>query len=123
VTNAYLATTVEHLRESALALGTILNEEVSEGDTLTDRLDDLVRIGAEAETLVHHALVAAQPTAGLRPVLFHWSTEHGECYDCGLPAAFYRDGGREAHHQVCAVCAANDAANGSEIARIDGEHF
>lgn len=121
MTNADLATTVEHLRESAQAMAAILNEEVTEGDTLTDRLDDLVRIGAEGETLVHHALVATLPTEGLRPVLFHWSTEHGDCYDCGLPAAFYRDGGTEAHHKVCAVCAANDAVNGSEIARIDGE--
>ena len=54
-------------------------------------------------------------------VHFMWSTEHGECYDCGLPAAFYRDGVIAEHNKLCAVCAANDAAKGAEIHRIDGE--
>jgi hypothetical protein len=58
-------------------------------------------------------------------VLFHWSTEHGTCYECGLPAAFYlpdaygmdSEGPTEVNKR-CAVCAANDAAEGERVARI-----
>ncbi len=59
-------------------------------------------------------------------VVFHWSTEHGACYDCGLPAAFYRTM-RDLRVEplpedlLCAICAANAAAGGDEIMRIDDE--
>lgn len=54
-------------------------------------------------------------------VTFEWSADHGRCYDCGLPAAFldvdcYGPGRHEKH---CAVCAANHAADGSTIRRIE----
>lgn len=59
------------------------------------------------------------------PVLLHWSREHGDCIDCGLPAAFFapdRFGGwSDAHVRniACAICAANWAAEGNVIRRIE----
>lgn len=50
-------------------------------------------------------------------IVFHWSRHHGDCYDCGRPAAFTSvqvDGPKH-----CAVCAANAAAAGEEIMRIE----
>lgn len=57
---------------------------------------------------------------GLAEVTFRWHTQHGRCQDCGVPAAFLVVDayGPEKHQSVCAVCAANAAAEGSEIARI-----
>ena len=63
-------------------------------------------------------------------VTFIWSTEDGHCYDCGLPAAFYAPK-RYSHeprdpspqNKLCAVCAANEAAGGEMIRRIDEEEF
>lgn len=52
---------------------------------------------------------------------FHWSRELGDCYDCGLPAAFFRDGTTDDSSRLCAICAANSAALGSPIVRIDGD--
>lgn len=62
-------------------------------------------------------------------VIFHWSADHGECYDCGLPAAFKADlyrtpkrtDERDIWENQCAVCAANAAANGHTIVRIQEE--
>lgn len=56
-------------------------------------------------------------------VVFQWSTQHGHCVECGLPAAFYRlDAyGPGKNMRACSVCAANAAADGEAIARID-EH-
>jgi len=57
----------------------------------------------------------------VQEVKFLWSTEHGHCYDCGAPAAFkvldYELTGDE--NRFCAVCAANHAADGYEIRRIE----
>lgn len=59
-------------------------------------------------------------------VEFNWSNKWGECYECGLPAAFYiTDAPRSSSTKItdekkrCAVCAANAAAVGEEIARIE----
>lgn len=59
-------------------------------------------------------------------VTFEWSDEHGECYDCGLPAAYYLYGRTRKPGVVyepadirCSVCAANLAADGETIRRID----
>lgn len=62
-------------------------------------------------------------------VTFKWSTEYGECYECGLPAAFYTTDAYDRpdeppkplgdEHKRCAVCAANDASTGLTIIRID----
>jgi hypothetical protein len=61
-------------------------------------------------------------------VTFAWSLEHGRCYDCGIPAAFYlprayvRKGDPEGptdFNKRCAICAANDAALGEQVRRID----
>lgn len=57
-------------------------------------------------------------------VVFHWTRDNGECYDCGLPAAFFTDasGGRSLIGvKLCAVCAANHAADGETISRIAPE--
>lgn len=62
----------------------------------------------------------------LRLVEFVWSSEDGDCYDCGLPAAFWsaaqygatRDE-PEPEDLLCAVCAANVAADGFAIDRIE----
>jgi hypothetical protein len=73
----------------------------------------------------------------IQTVTFNWSTENGECYECGLPAAFKRSYGqdresysdtqdRESYvareEKLCAVCAANAAADGEEITRIREEY-
>lgn len=57
-------------------------------------------------------------------VEFDWSTEWGSCYECGLPAAFRLVGLAVYETNLdswkrCAVCAANAAATGEFIARID----
>jgi len=56
-------------------------------------------------------------------IIFHWSREHGDCYDCGRPAAFRAVDcyGRARHEILCSVCAANWAADGQIIERIDQE--
>jgi hypothetical protein len=57
---------------------------------------------------------------GVEIVIFRWSTKHGPCYDCGSPAAF-KLAGEETHYtnNRCAVCAANLAADGGLIERIE----
>jgi hypothetical protein len=55
----------------------------------------------------------------LEIVVFQWSRKHGECLDCGLPAAFISlNGHGEPNARLCAVCAANAAADGETITRI-----
>lgn len=61
----------------------------------------------------------------LRVVVFQWSAAHGECYECGLPAAFYAGSVPRQKDSVfaraarrCAVCAANAASDGEKIHRI-----
>lgn len=55
--------------------------------------------------------------AGLATVVFQWSEEWGECYDCGLPAAFMvgPDTAFTAEGLRCAVCAAQAACEGETI--------
>jgi hypothetical protein len=56
----------------------------------------------------------------LRIVVFQWSAKHGECHECGLPAAFIdRPYGDGEERRLCAVCAANSAAEGQAITRIE----
>jgi len=50
-------------------------------------------------------------------VVFEWSTEHGECYDCGCPAAYTTD----PITKLCAVCAAQHAADGETIVWLFAE--
>lgn len=58
-------------------------------------------------------------------VTFHWSRLHGDCENCGLPAAFYvpdaygKGKPLTDTHKRCAVCAANDAVDGERVIRID----
>lgn len=57
-------------------------------------------------------------------VHFQWEDRHGKCSECGLPAAFlvpdaYGDRALDDHHKRCAVCAANDAAGGERVIRIE----
>lgn len=51
-------------------------------------------------------------------VEFDWSTEHGECYECGLPAAFSLTADMADTGKRCCVCAANAAAEGETIIRL-----
>jgi hypothetical protein len=57
------------------------------------------------------------PETGLVHVEFDWDPQFGECYDCGAPAVYVIDGeGPRADHLLrCSVCAAQAAADGSEI--------
>lgn len=64
-------------------------------------------------------------------ILAAWSENHGQCYDCGLPAAFRvpdaygnawergKDETLGPEHLRCAVCAANAAVMGERITRIE----
>lgn len=56
-------------------------------------------------------------TGQLEKVVFHWSTANGRCYECGLPAAFHRHD-LTGKTKLCAVCAANAAADDEIITRI-----
>ena len=49
-------------------------------------------------------------------VSFEWSDRFGECYECGLPAA-YESSEHDAQPESlrCSVCAAQDAARGASI--------
>ena len=62
---------------------------------------------------------------GLRTVVFSWSTKHGDCVECGRPAAYLApgmygptgEGGR-----LCSVCAAQAAAvDGERIVYLNAE--
>lgn len=69
------------------------------------------------------------PAAPEEEVTFTWSTRAGRCYDCGRPAAFLRGTYLRQPHdsdettKLCAVCAANAAADGEPITRIDFARF
>lgn len=68
--------------------------------------------------------IAPPYTPGVEIVTFAWSNEHGHCYECGLPAAFYLPtayGQTEPPNDTnkrCAVCATNAAVDGETVARI-----
>jgi hypothetical protein len=89
-------------------------------DALTDEHLDW----REALDGVHDILDGPE---GTETIVFHWSADHGRCYDCNLPAAFYlpyayvRDYIPEPpqpRNLRCAVCAANAAADGESVERI-----
>lgn len=62
-------------------------------------------------------------------VSLEWSDKYGSCIECGLPAAFFCPGlyGENdpkyviprVQNKFCAVCAANRAADGEKVMRID----
>lgn len=64
-------------------------------------------------------------------VEFDWSTKHGECYDCGAPAAYrladWEKADDDLHAQEgdealrCSVCAALAAADGEGIVFLNAE--
>lgn len=59
------------------------------------------------------------PPEGTETVVLQWSTEKGACSDCGLPAAFRRgQGPLRDDDKLCAICAANEAADGDVISRL-----
>jgi DNA-directed RNA polymerase subunit RPC12/RpoP len=58
-----------------------------------------------------------EPSIETETVIYHWSREHGDCFDCGKPAAFVLTSNAE--YIVCAVCAATHAADGEPIMRIE----
>lgn len=50
-----------------------------------------------------------------------WSTRHGRCYDCGLPAAYRAElypNLPDAWENLCSICAAHHAANGEKIEHL-----
>lgn len=49
-------------------------------------------------------------------VVMVWGTQNGPCHDCGLPAAFQETG---LGHKLCSVCAADIAADGVPIERLN----
>lgn len=51
----------------------------------------------------------------LETIVFRWTRNHGDCYDCGKPAAFQTN----LKIKLCCLCAANCAADGEQITRID----
>lgn len=55
---------------------------------------------------------------GHEVVIFEWSTKHGTCQDCGLPAAYRLSNEVYANREpvlLCSVDAAYHAAQGEEI--------
>ena len=56
----------------------------------------------------------------IEEIIFHWARDHGDCADCGLPAAFQSLNcyGPDRHRSLCAVCAANEAVDGGNIGRL-----
>lgn len=52
---------------------------------------------------------------GCRAILHVWSTEMGECYDCGSPAAYEIERPNGASSRFCSVCAALLASEGEVI--------
>ncbi len=88
-----------------------------------DHLDEpWPELDAVFEAVEHAQSVSSKANAPTRTLLHAWSTEYGECYDCGAPAAFlrgYRPSTVRLEARVCAVCAANSAADGERITRID----
>lgn len=92
----------------------------------------LAKLEAEARKVGHVAESRYRLGRGgenVETVVFHWSRKHGDCYDCGRPAAFLVPDaygiGRpiEDHHKRCAVCAANDAVDGERVVRIAPEEY
>lgn len=57
-------------------------------------------------------------------VHFQWSDEYGECYECGLPAAYVVPDAYgpnqplSEYHKRCCRCAALDAADGLRVVRL-----
>lgn len=69
----------------------------------------------------HEPLTANLPSlANCRIIVMQWSEEYGECYDCGLPAAYavelYPSSPPEDRNEnLCSVCAAHHAWQGERI--------
>lgn len=83
------------------------------------------RVCGSTTTDLHTNMICGNcydPTTGEATIVLHWSDEHGPCYDCGLPAAFWRSSERREApteaDKLCAVCAANAAVDGEVIKRI-----
>ena len=73
---------------------------------------------------LHLDLDRMYPPDGTETIIFHWSRKHGDCLDCGNPAAFRATEayGRKIEGPIlCAVCAANYAADGELIERLAPE--
>ena len=59
----------------------------------------------------------------LETITFWWSRNYGDCIDCDLPAAYQAVDayGPGKHQPLCSICAAEAAANGQPIQRLDSE--
>jgi hypothetical protein len=68
--------------------------------------------------------VINQVPSGDKIVVFQWSDKYGACQECSAPAAFLSIdayGPDSTEQKLCAVCAANAAADGETIKRIEVE--
>lgn len=109
-------------------------ESLTESDVIILWGDEATVITGDHDQLAR-VIMGSVPSDEGEPVIFRWTRDYGDCYDCGLPAAFFLprayineertpgapDQRPTETNKRCAVCAANDAANGETIARIDGE--
>lgn len=106
-----------------------MNERTERVTALLADFDNLSAGSSVLDQLEILAELVRALTADGELVIFHWNADHGECYDCGLPAAFKADlyrtpkrtDERDVWENQCAVCAANAAANGHTIVRIHEE--
>lgn len=67
-------------------------------------------------TRIHNYAAGSLPR-DIELVVFGWSNHNGHCVECGCPAAFRRN--ELTDDILCAVCAANAAADGEDITRIE----
>ena len=89
-------------------------------DGLLKEFDRLAAIADNESTEYEIVRRASSLQPGVQRVEFAWSTEHGECLDCGRPAAYTADiyQGKGAPEKFCSVCAAGHAADGCAIKRL-----
>lgn len=113
--------TLGELLKMIAAVETSLGNRTSDDAAWVIPEDDQVVIYSDPKGAVGRGLTPkGTPAAGLSRlvrVVFHWDPRHGPCHDCDLPAAFRL--GDASGEKLCAVCAANHAADGQRIIRID----
>jgi hypothetical protein len=89
-------------------------------------------ISAPDAALIGRKLLEANAPEGTEPIVHFWSRKHGNCYECGNPAAFWVpmkevDADNPTNvadeEKRCAVCAANAAVDGEHVVRIEREEF
>lgn len=75
---------------------------------------------AEMGEMLRELITLLTPDQGQQLFIFHWFSHSPPCYDCGNPGVFqsWEPGRTIASGRIlCAICAANDAAEGMTITR------